>query len=270
VAGRVTRQAEQAERVASVAADVVCLQEVTPRTRLLWEAALGRQGYGGLAVAEPAAPGGRPLSVLTASRRPGEVVPVAGLPLPERVLSVRLPGGPEIVNVHSPISSRPNLAKVLTHEVLRDHLAGPADHRRLACGDLNTPRKEHSDGRIWTFARDQWGRLRPERGERWDEAELALLRGLEAHGFRDAFRERHGYERRELSWEWPRHSGGYRLDHLIVSAGFAVVACEYDHDWRRAGLSDHSPLIGVLSPLGAPRAGGPGRAPPSPSPPGRR
>jgi exonuclease III len=249
VAGRVARLSEQVERVASVGADVVCLQEVTPRTRPLWEGALREQGYGGVAVAEaePVAAGGRPLAVLTASREPADVVPVGGLPLPERVLAVRLAAGTEVVNVHSPISRRPELAKVLTHEAVRDHLARPAGHRRLVCGDLNTPRKEHPDGRIWTFARDQWGRLRPERGERWDEAELSLLRGLEPHGFRDAFRARHGYERRELSWEWPRYAGGYRLDHLIVSPGFEVLTCEYAHDWRRAGLSDHSPLIGALA-----------------------
>jgi hypothetical protein len=51
------------------------------------------------------------------------------------------------------------------------------------------------------------------RGERWDLAELALIKGLEPLGFRDAFRELHGPERRELSWAWPRWGGGYRLDH---------------------------------------------------------
>jgi hypothetical protein len=49
------------------------------------------------------------------------------------------------------------------------------------CGeiDLNTPRKEHADGTIWTFARDRYGRLRLDRGELWDHVELALLRGFQ-------------------------------------------------------------------------------------------
>jgi exonuclease III len=114
------------------------------------------------------------------------------------------------------------------------------------CGDLNTPRREHPDGRVWTFARDRYGRLRPERGERWDEAELALIRGLEPFGFRDAFRALHGYAAREPSWEWPRWGGGWRLDHLIVSAGVTVSECRYEHEWRRAGLSDHSALVAEL------------------------
>ncbi|MGA7705615.1 MAG: hypothetical protein WB998_12050, partial [Solirubrobacteraceae bacterium] len=117
---------------------------------------------------------------------------------------------------------------------------------RLLCGDLNTPRKEHPDGTIWTFARDRYGRLRPERGDRWDRAELALIRGLDAYGFRDAFRALHGYERSERSWEWQRWKGGYRLDHLLVSGPWEIASCRYLHAFRKSGLSDHSALIAEL------------------------
>ena len=37
--------------------------------------------------------------------------------------------------------------------------------------------------------------------------------------------------------------GGYRLDHLIVSAEVTVPVCGYLHEWRDEGLSDHSPLV---------------------------
>jgi endonuclease/exonuclease/phosphatase family metal-dependent hydrolase len=136
--------------------------------------------------------------------------------------------------------------KVLTHEAVFRHLSlgsGP----RVVLGDLNTPRKEHADGSVWTFARDHYGRLRPERGERWDAAESALIRGLEPHGFRDAFRELNGFDSKEPTWEWPRWGGGYRLDHLIASAEVAVTECSYRHDWRREDrLSDHSALVARL------------------------
>lgn len=148
--------------------------------------------------------------------------------------------------MHSPISQRPGLVKVLTHEAVRAHLvrgSGP----RLVCGDLNTPRKEHPDGTIWTFARTRYGKLDPDRGQRWDDAELALVRGLGAHGFRDAFRALYGYERRELSWEWPRWGGGYRLDHLVASSEVSVTEVSYLHGWRHEGLSDHSPLLAELA-----------------------
>jgi exonuclease III len=136
--------------------------------------------------------------------------------------------------------------KVPTHEAVFAHLSAPASHPRALCGDLNTPRKEHADGTVWTFARDRYGRLRPERGERWDVAEAALIRGLEAFGYRDAFRALHGFESKEPTWEWPRWGGGYRIDHLIVSDGIEVPDCHYLHDWRREGLSDHSPLVAEL------------------------
>jgi endonuclease/exonuclease/phosphatase family metal-dependent hydrolase len=138
--------------------------------------------------------------------------------------------------------------KVLTHEAVFRHLSersGP----RVVLGDLNTPRREHADGSVWTFARDRKGRLRPDRGERWDLAESALVRGLGEHGFRDAFRALNGFDSKEPSWEWPRTGGGYRLDHLIASAEVDVAACSYRHDWRRdEKLSDHSALVAELSP----------------------
>ena len=65
---------------------------------------------------------------------------------------------------------------------------------RVLCGDLNTPRREHADGSVLTFAHDSSGRLRPERGERWDAAERALVHTLrDEHGWVDAFRALHGY-----------------------------------------------------------------------------
>jgi exonuclease III len=253
VAGRVRLVPEQAARIARLAPDAVCLQEVTDRARPLWEHAFGSLGLE--CASHPPAPVGadaeprhRRLSVLTATREPAvEVAGVEGVPWPERALVVRLVGGLELVNVHSPISATPGLVKVRTHEALHGYLRTRAGAPCAVCGDLNTPRREHPDGRVWTFARDRYGRLRPERGERWDEAELALIRGLEPFGFRDAFRALHGYAERQPTWEWPRWGGGWRLDHLIVSAGVAVTTCGYEHEWRRAGLSDHSALVAELA-----------------------
>jgi exodeoxyribonuclease III len=241
VAGRIKRLSEQAALIAAAKADVVCLQEVSRATIATWSELLASH-LPHLAVAPtPADRGRRPLHTLTAARTTMTTLEVADVPWPERVLATRL-DGLELVNVHSPISTRPDLVKVRTHEAVFAHLAagvGP----RVVCGDLNTPRKEHPDGRVWTFARDRYGKLRPERGERWDAAELALIKGLECHGFRDAFREFHGPERRELSWAWQRWGGGYRLDHLIASREVTVAGVVYLHEWREAGLSDHSALL---------------------------
>ena len=247
VAGRKSRLQEQADRVLETGPDLVCLQEVTPVTAAGWSERLSEAGLEVLVAPLPRArEGSKPLAVLTAARTPLEVVEIEDVPWPERVLAVRA-GGLEIVNVHSPISPKPGLAKVLTHEAVWRHLAAGSGPR-IVLGDLNTPRREHPDGTVWTFARDRYGRLREDRGERWDAAESALIRGLETHGFRDAFRELNGFEAKEPSWEWPRWGGGYRLDHLIASTEVAVTVCSYRHDWRRADrLSDHSALVAELS-----------------------
>ncbi len=252
VAGKVTRMPEQAVRVARLRPDVVCLQEITARAAPLWEHALRTLGLEHVSHPPPPAgpPGerrGRRLAVLTATRAPVTWVGgIDGVPWPERALVVRLEDGLELVNVHSPISQTPGLVKVETHEAVHAYLRGRASAACSLCGDLNTPRREHPDGRVWTFARDSYGRLREERGERWDAAELALIRGLEPYGFRDAFRSLHGYAEREPTWEWPKWGGGWRLDHLIVSSSVRVSECRYEHEWRRAGLSDHSPLVAEI------------------------
>jgi exonuclease III len=248
VAGRVKHLPEQAECLLSLNADVVCLQEVTARTLPLWQALLAAGGYSALAHGElPPAGCSRPLAVLTASRTTVHAVLVEGVPWPERVLAVHLSDGTEIVNVHSPISPKPDFAKIRTHEAVHRHLADrSAGYARILCGDLNTPRKEHSDGSVWTFARDRYGRLRGDRGKRWDQAELALIRGLERYGYRDAFRLLHPHAYDEISWGWARGNGGYRLDHLIVSSDLGVEECHYKHSWREEGLSDHSALVATL------------------------
>jgi exonuclease III len=246
VAGRKSRLHEQADRVLETEPDLVCLQEVTPVTAAGWSERLEEAGLGVAVAPLPRSrEGSRPLAVLTAARAPVEAVPVDDVPWPERVLAVRA-NGLEVVNMHSPISPKPGLAKVLTHEAVFRHLSAGSGPR-IVLGDLNTPRREHPDGSVWTFARDRNGRLRPERGERWDTAESALIRGLEKHGFRDAFRAMNGFGSKEPTWEWPRWGGGYRLDHLIASAEVSITSCSYRHDWRREDkLSDHSALVAEL------------------------
>jgi exonuclease III len=244
VYGRVTRRPEQVAAVLAADADVIALQEVTPTTVGPWTQDLEQAGYHVLTTADGPRPAGRRrLGLITAARTPLSAAPPVDAPWPERVLVART-AGLRIYNVHSPISQSPNRAKVRTHEAVFEHLSrgrGP----RVLCGDLNTPRRETTDGEVLTFARTSSGNLRPERGARHDRAELALIKGLEPHGWRDAFRSLHGYGPRDRSWTWP-NGGGYRLDHVIVSRGIDVRRCEYLHEWREHGLSDHSALLAEL------------------------
>ena len=218
---------------------------MTPRTLPAWRAALAEAGFAECASSLDTAVvprTRRALGVLIATRdalarRP----PPPDVPWPERILCCAV-RGVEVVNLHSPISPAPDLAKVRTHEAVAAYLLQTPASPRVLCGDLNTPRRELPDGEILTFAHDSAGRLRPERGERWNQAERALVHGLREHGWVDAFRALHGYGERQASWTFHGDRGGWRLDHVLV-LGLQPIGATYAHEWRRIGLSDHSALI---------------------------
>ena len=244
VAGRVRGQEAQLSVLAEAPFDVLCLQEVTPTTRARWEASLGELGLH-VAVSEwSAAPrGSRRFAVLVAAREPLSACPPLDLPWPERHLAVRV-GGLEVHTLHAPLSSKEGQVKVRTLEVVFAALTDAAADGvpRVLTGDLNTPRYESREGEIFTFARTAGGRLRADYGERHDRAELLLIDDLVRRGWRDAFRSLHGYGRRDRSWFREGWGPGWRLDHIIASPELEPVACDYLHEWREAGLSDHSAM----------------------------
>jgi exonuclease III len=234
--------AEQAAALAKRAPDVVALQEVTVRSVPLWRAALAEIGLPQVlatldeAPAEREPPGPRRTGVLLASRAPLEPLRTGiAVPWPETVLSARS-HGIELHVAHVP-NSRNGWIKVETLEGILAGLSRAGVTPSVLCGDFNTPRSERPDGTVITFARDRYARLDPERGERWDAAELGILTGL----WPDCFRSLHGYERKEISWNWPRFPrSGYRLDHTFST--ITPMRCEYVHDVRTAKLSDHSAM----------------------------
>jgi exonuclease III len=253
VAGRVRGVPEQARALAQRPADIVALQEVRATALAAWRAELHALGFehlvATLADLAPRAPERR-LGVLVASREPlAPLPPLGDLPWPERHLAVRatLDGEPvELHDLHAPMSSKAEQVKVRTLETVHEALATPSDVPRILVGDLNTPQYESREGAVQTFARTRAGRIRPDYGERHDAAELALVVGLRDHGYVDAFRVLHGYERRDRSWLYPHRKTGYRLDHIVVQ-GLRVLACEYEHGWRDAGLSDHAAMWAELA-----------------------
>jgi len=248
VARRVERLAEQAAALAARGPDVVALQEVTARTWPLWRAALRTIGLpyaacsleGADAAREPA--GRRRTGVVLAARTTPRAAQPLAVPWPETALAAAV-AGVAVHTVHVPNAAN-GWVKADTLAALRAGLAG-THGARVLCGDLNTPRREHADGRVVSFARDSRERLRPERGHRWDAAELGVVPGLRDLGFTDAFRAVHGPAARAPSWTFgviAGHGGGWRIDHVFASCELAVAAADYHHGWRQAGLSDHSAL----------------------------
>src|SRR3954454_356538 len=251
VAGRVRTVEAQAEAMASQPADVVALQEVRVSSLEPWRAALARLGgpfvVTSLDGQDPLVRLARErrLGVLIAGRAPVEPLPgPAALPWPERVLCASTALG-EVVNLHAPLSSKVGDVKVLTLEAVFSYLAMGEEGPRVVVGDFNTPQYESREGEVHSFARTRSGRIRPDYGERHDAAEVGMVIGLGDYGYVDAFRVLHGYLRRDRSWVYPHGKMGYRLDHIPVR-GHSVSECEYRHDWRERGLSDHAAMWAAL------------------------
>jgi exonuclease III len=251
---RVTQLAGQAAALAAREPDVVALQEVTARSWPLWRAAFTTIGLPhALCSLDGADPTRQPATrrrtgVLVASREPLEPARAIAVPWHETTVAAAV-GGVVVHAAHVPNAAN-GWIKPDTLAALRTGLEASTGPRVL-CGDLNTPRRELPDGTVISFARDSRGRLRPERGDRWDSAELGIVPGLRELGFADAFRAIHGYERREPSWTFRLmggHGGGWRLDHVFASAELPISASTYHHAWRDGGLSDHSPLEADLEP----------------------
>jgi exonuclease III len=254
VARRSARLAEQAAALASRDPDVVALQEITQRTLPLWRVVLERLGLPHVRASLDTGDLSRALGswrrtgVLLGSRAAlRDASTTLPVPWPETTVAAVAASafGPvEIHCLHVPNAANGRV-KPQTLQAVRAGLDVAPPMARVVCGDLNIPRRELDSGEVVSFARDSRGRLRPERGSEWDEAELAVVPGLRELGYRDAFRSLHGYGSREPSWTWRRisgHDGGWRLDHLFASAELKPRACAYHHTWRDEGLSDHSAL----------------------------
>ena len=254
VARRRAGLVEQATALAKRAPDVAALQEVTRQTLPLWRRAFVLMGLPHVrssldgAQQTGATSARRVTGVMVASRTPlrEEQHPLS-LPWPEtalRAVTDTKCGPVEIFCVHVPNAAngsiKPQTLRRLRHDIA---VAGPGP--RVVCGDLNTPRRELPTGEVISFARDRGGRLRPERGADWDDAELGVVPGLRDLGYGDAYRALHGYAHPDPSWTWKRiagHSGGWRIDHIFASAELQAIRCQYHHAWREDGLSDHSAL----------------------------
>ena len=211
-------------RSPSARPDVVALQEVTARTLPLWRGgAAGAPPAGvasGFARRHPPAPPPACAPRRRAARGHGAARALpAYCPVrwPETALAARLRPA------RGPHRPRPECRE------RRDQAgdAGRGPHRapagrgaQVACGDLNTPRREQRDGaRLLTFARDSRGRLRGARRASGTRRARRRPRSRPTSSSATPSVPSTATAKREPSWTFGRiagHGGGWRLDHVFV------------------------------------------------------
>ncbi len=260
------RRAKAADQIAALLRrnpDVVALQEVTRSSLPVLRDALNGGGLQemadsfSLAPAKYQAKGPRRYGQITASRHPITAQPPERFQVSwtERVLSVHLRIGRrevELHNVHVPPGSSNKWKKIEVLKGIFTTLAVHATTPRILCGDFNTPQAELPTGEVVTWAQrltadGSWQDMRTLRGglgSDWKAGELGVLTGLAEYDLPDVYRLLHGYTVEEASWILRRKGTevGRRFDHIFASRGLVPLTCEYLHDLRSSGLSDHSPI----------------------------
>jgi endonuclease/exonuclease/phosphatase family metal-dependent hydrolase len=79
-----------------------------------------------------------------------------------------------------------------------------------------------------------------------------VLCALTEHDLFDAFASCTAMACRDASWFFRRRgkTTGRRFDHVFASRCLNATACEYEHQFREDGLSDHSAIEAPLQPSG--------------------
>ena len=269
-AHRTQKLSQQVSAILDRKPDIIALQEVTASTRPRLACGLAQGGLNHFACSLDSGDGSasrsgpRRYGVAIASRFPLQQESRLNLPVPwpEKTLSclVHCPFGPvEVHSAYVPPGSSNGWIKIETFEGIYQGLSQTnTSHPRILCGDFNSPKEEHADGTVVAWgqrrgkngelinARTTWGQP----GARWPEGERSVLLGLADFDLPDVFRTLHGYEQEAFSWVLRRNTKefGRRFDHIFASASLGPRRCEYIHEWREAGLSDHSAIEAAFVP----------------------
>jgi len=251
---------EQVSAITARCPDLVALQELTLSSTMSWRRVLPLAGLPHMLDSftnsqswEPTGP--RRYGLIIAGRFPLTFLNRAHpVPWPERILSasmLTLRGSVNLYTTHIPPGCTNYWMKVEMLEAVSAVVAEQTTIPSILCGDFNVPQAETPAGRIITWGEDMvdgepqvWGRWKGGDGRRWDSAERTVMEGGPKRRLVDAYRHLHGYGRQEFSWFVKRKEKriGRRFDHMFCSRELLIKRCEYLHDFRESGLSDHSAL----------------------------
>jgi exonuclease III len=263
MSGRGVSVVSQVDAIASLDPDIIALQEITAGIAPAFRSELLKKGYYSIIDSFQNVKYHTPLKSrsygeLLASRWPLISFPIKfDIPSPEKVLSCYLicPWGDiQVHTAHVQQTTGKEFKKIQTLEGIYKALAIESKYPRILCGDFNTPQEETTEGQIvtWGQKRKRSGEILTEKywGQRWDRGERNILLGLSKFDLHDVFRQLHGYGKKEYSW-FEKADGkriGRRYDHVFASRSLNPVQCAYLHEFRKCGLSDHSPLEVLFEP----------------------
>jgi exonuclease III len=252
---------QQIEALASREPDLIALQEVTARNLVAVRDYCTRIGLpyvlDSKLTKEISHRGYVVIASRWPSRRKRRISALRPLPCTEATATALVDspyGVIEIHAVHVPNMSNPDGMKWDFLEELCSRLSRHCLHHRILCGDFNFPQRELPEGVVITFGERirQDGSYHVRRGrERQAAAERNILVGLSDYDLRDVYRDLNGFTPQEHSWV-ARNRGrafGFRLDHILASQSLRPQECCYLHPLREGGLSDHSPIEALFSPL---------------------
>ncbi len=244
--------------------DVLTLQEVTFNQRRDFEERL--VGVMGLKCCPDGQrhTGGRGYGNLIASRWPIDPVEprysTERPPWPELLVqaSVSVNGRSFLViGVHIPNGSRHHWKKIDTFKALKEVVGEAKGRPCIVAGDFNEPRfvPLQDGGRVVTWGQEWAGRnglygfwerrrIRGRPGKDWDAAVRWIFEEHDEHQLRHAYWDAHG--RGVMPVSLVTRNQPRWFDHMFVSAGFRVERCEYLHEVRLRGHSDHSALSARL------------------------
>ncbi len=246
------------------APDLLTLQEISVEQADSFRKRLSEMGLENVIYSGRADSSDKRYGNIIASRWPIESVDwgslKASLPWPQLVAHGVIKVGGCLVNVitaHVLNDAGNGWAKIDTFRVLAKIVGGVKGSHSILTGDFNEPQFALQGDRIVTFGQEQiandtyrcWNQWqfdgRSGTGEEWDAAVRWFFEKRDDHGLRHAFWDVSGQRKME-----PTHvsrGNPRRFDHIFISEGFRVDSCNYPHDVRLKGLSDHSALIAQIA-----------------------
>lgn len=266
LAGRRSKAGRQVEAICSCSPDIFAGQEVTKHSLPALAELLRGVGFSdvidsfSLSINTDSLVGPRRYGQIIASRYPLELLPPSDFPIPwpERILSCEVTVGEHLVELHTthvPPGASNGWIKIETFEGIYHRLGRHENRARILCGDFNSPDIEFPDGRVKFFGQNlrHDGAIVPQRHKgqplgRWADGERSVILGLADYDLPNVFRHLHGYEVQEASWVFSRKGKviSRRFDHIFASLKLQPLSCEYLHQFRLDGLSDHSPVVATF------------------------